>query len=96
MNLDLEAWIVRDRAVSVRVTPRELATLRRRATVHRLNVSAYLRAIALYDAAAARNADEWWAGLSPARRASVHQWLTEDHGPGPLPGQLPIETAAPQ
>lgn len=79
--------------LSVRVSGLELATLRRRAGAHHLSVAAYVRAVALYDdsRAAARDADSWWAGLSHARRVSVHQWLTEDRTAGvAFPGQLPM------
>lgn len=58
-------------------TPEDCREIRRRARLHGLSLSAFLVSAALgRKAGPAGPADEWWETLSPARRATVHRWLT--------------------
>lgn len=39
-----------------------------------------------------RSPDEWWASLSPTRKASYQQWLDDEIGApvAQVPGQMPL------
>ena len=76
--------------VAVYLTPGERATIRRR--LRGRSFSAYFRQLAIPPRPGSlEDDDDWWHSHSPARKRSIHEFLSQQHGGRPaVDGEEPI------